>query len=366
MKKIGILTFHYSDNYGAVLQAYALRKKINRIPGCKCDIVNFIPPGFTYSLYQNKKEVRESLIKKRELFDDFLIRYCGMDGTEVSDLQETDYDVYVVGSDQVWNLDFADKNYLLSSIGEKRRKVAYAASIGISTEKAGRYSPLFAQYLPEFSAISVREEEHVRFLEDVAKVSSCSVLDPTLLLEAEDYKEIMTDYSKPEKPFLFFFWLRHDDELMKGVEFANQIARKYDLEILHNVVEARPYMFHKDAGCMMYEGIEKFLWCIKNAAFVVTNSYHGTLFSIQMRTPFYTFVVQKMKSRIDMLVKKLGIGDRVVKEYISPAKIHGEIDFEEIEQKIKRERIHSEQFLSEAINPNANGYGKDEKRESES
>lgn len=349
MKKVGILTFHYSDNYGAVLQAYALRERINRIPGCICDIVNYIPEKYTYSLYQNNEEIRDSLIEKRELFEEFLKEYCGVEEPVISDLQETDYDVYVVGSDQVWNFDFADREYLLSSVKEDKIKVAYAASVGISAERAMDYKELFAQYLPSFRALSVREEEHVEFIGEMSEKKCCSVSDPTLLLRPCDYEKLMAKELLFDKPFLFFFWLRHDHDLMKGVEFANQLARKYDLNIIHSVAGARPYMFHKDGGCMIFEGVDAFLWYIKNAAFVVTNSYHATLFSVQMNTPFYAFPVKKMRSRMDMLSQKLGIGERIVEGYVSPSDMNDDIDFVKIEEKIETERRHSERFLIQAL-----------------
>ena len=99
MKKVGILTFHYSDNYGAVLQAYALRRIINQLPYCQAQIINYVPLGTKYTLYENTEEGRELLIEKRKLFEEFLRENCGIDTPVIHEISGNDYDYYCAGSD---------------------------------------------------------------------------------------------------------------------------------------------------------------------------------------------------------------------------------------------------------------------------
>ena len=108
-------------------------------------------------------------------------------------------------------------------------------------------------------------------------------------------------------------------------------------------------MFYRNGGCMMFEGVENFLWYIKNAYFVVTNSYHATLFCIQFESPFYTFVVSSMRSRIHTLVDKIGVGDRIIESYLSEKDVNRIVDFETIQKKIEIERELSMQYLRQAL-----------------
>ena len=122
MKKVGILTFHYVDNYGAVLQAYALRKKINELPECRAEIINYVPSGFEYELYGNGEKYRAMLQKKRQSFEAFLSKYCGVNTPIISSVEDSGYDYYCVGSDQVWNSGYCnmDKAFFLQ-FGDKKR-----------------------------------------------------------------------------------------------------------------------------------------------------------------------------------------------------------------------------------------------------
>lgn len=351
MKKVGILTFQYANNYGAVLQAYALRKKINSLEGYEAEIINYVPEEFSYSLPLNTEESYENMLKKRTCFERFLNEYCGIKKPMIHKVCGNEYDYYCVGSDQVWNfqMESVNVNYLFAYLDEIAVKFAYAASIGMNIESARVYKKLFAQYVSKFKGVSLREQEQVSFISEVSGLACRTVADPTLLLKAEEYKGIIAKNSLRDKPFLFFFWLPHDHELMKGVEFVNMLARKYDISIVHSIPGAAPYMFCKDDGCMMYEGVENFLWYIQNAKIVVTNSYHAMLFSMQFQTPFYAFAVHSMRSRFDMLIEKMGIGSRMVDSYKDATQVSDVMDFSGIQQQIVCEREDSLVFLKKML-----------------
>lgn len=349
MKKVGILTFHYADNYGAVLQAYALREKINSLNGCFAEIINYIPARYKCALYNNDEECRRNLLKKRDCFEYFLKTYCLISTNRVQAIEEQDYDYFCVGSDQVWNLNYVGEEYFLTNLSDSKVKFSYAASIGMSSEKLVGYKGLYKEYLEGFREISLREDEQVEFLSRECGVNCEVVLDPTLLLKAEDYETLVPGKRLVKAPFVFFFWIHHDHEFLGGVEFVNTISRKYQLEVVHNEINSRPYLFAKESHCMIYEGPEQFLWYIKNAAYVVTNSYHVTLFAMQFKKPFYVFAVESMRSRIDMLAYTYGISDRVVNKYMSPNEINSEIDYESIHRKIQIEREKSVAFLRRVL-----------------
>lgn len=348
MKKIGILTFHFADNYGAVLQAYALRKVINSFSTCHAEIMNYVPPAFRYKKTWQNEEEEKLFFEKRAKFETFLEQHCGVISAKVNSIGDSEeYDYYVVGSDQIWNTNSI--GYFLPEVSDYSKKISYAASIGVSPDAPKLRKSVLQKYVPTFSHVSVREYEHVPLIEEECHVNCECVLDPTLLLDVEDYLPLVSKEKLREDKFIFFFWLKHDSEFMRGVEFANNLARKLGLPIVHYFNFAPKHMFCNDGGDMQFESIENFLWYVKNAEYVITNSYHATIFSLMFHRPFYTFVTQSMRGRIDTLCARFGIDNRVVEKYLSIDKVNKEIDFEGIFQKVYEQRKASIHYLKNAL-----------------
>jgi len=351
MKKVGILTFHYINNYGAILQAYALKKAIDNIEGYTADIINYIPSDRVEYPYEcgdiGKKLMEEKLAK---LYG-FLWDYCDVDRNIVRSVSGRYYDCYCVGSDQVWNFDISgnDYTYLLKDVDASVKKISYASSIGLSVDKLMPYKNVFTNYLSKFSAVSVREKVHQKWLQDVCGIKCESVLDPTFLLDGSEYEEIASEKELTDHPYILFLWYMHDRDVMKAIEFVNTLSRKYGLPIKHNIVKAKPWMIAHDDGCMFYEGIQEFLWYIKNAEIIVTNSYHATMFSIHFKKPFYTFITESMRSRFDSIGEVMGITDRFVGGYITPKDLSVDMDYRKIDKNIEEPRMNSMKFLQEAL-----------------
>lgn len=348
MKTVGIMTFHFADNYGAVLQCYALQKTINNLSDCHAEIINYIPPQYRYPRRWNNMYEKEKFKHKRFLFDAFLYNRCNVSHDNCSYVQGNKYDYYCAGSDQIWNTSDLFEEYFFPHIEPNAKRISYAASIGIGINDICLDKQMLKKYLPQFKEISVRETEHVKLIRDLTGCSCERVVDPTLLLDKEDYEGIVSAEILREHDFIFLYWLNHNNPA-PGVELANTLSRIYNIPVVHSVINAPPYMFAKDGGCMFYEGIENFLWYVKNAKFVVTNSYHGTIFSIQFERPFYTFIVESMKSRIDTLVEITDVDNRIVKEYLLSDHIEENIDFASVKDKIIKERRKSVRFLKKAL-----------------
>lgn len=348
MKKIGILTFHFADNYGAVLQCYALRRVINSMADCRAEVINYIPNSFQYKkTWENEYE--ENLFhKKRDDFQRFLSVHCGIEKPVIHFMSEDEpYDYYVVGSDQVWNTSMEE--YFLPEIVDKAKCIAYAASIGLQEDASGLNKDILKKYIPKFQYVSVREYMNAALIEKICGRKCACLLDPVLLLDSADYEGLMAEKKLRKEKFIFFFWLMHDRECMRGVELVNNISRLLGMPIVHSFNSAPEYMFCNDGGCMQFESIENFLWYIKNAEYVVTNSYHATLFAIQFRIPFYTFIVQIMRSRIDTLCERFSINDRVITGYLPVGRICKDIDFDAVWGRIKDQRRESFGYLREAL-----------------
>lgn len=299
MKKIGILTLHYADGYGACLQAYALRRVINSFPGCSAEIINYVPSAFKYPVYEESDIGYEKMVAKRTKFEHFLSTQCGIKENIQNSVDGTGYDIVCAGSDQIWNLSWDVSEYFLPHVKNKK-KISYAASFGINQNSIFWNDQIYSKYLSEFDAISLREAKEQKKTEELSGKACEVVLDPTLLLDAEDYECICNDKNTKED-FIFLFWIKHDNNFLQGIEFANKLSRNLGIGIIHSFADNPKGIIYNDMGTMIYKGIEDFLYYIKNASYVVTNSYHASLFSIQFGTRFYTFNVDSMRDRIETL-----------------------------------------------------------------
>lgn len=344
MKKIGILTYHFADNYGAVLQCYALCKAINEFEDCEAQVINYVPSKFKY---QSFKGYRQVLFKhKRSMFNTFLNRYCNIEPEMKNTINYEKYDCICVGSDQVWCTIYED--YYLPKV-EGVSKISYAASLGYLPESQVLNEDLIRENLPCFDSISIRENIHKKYLCELCGVDCEVVLDPTLLFDKEMYLPLINRIKQKREEFIFLFYLPHDNQYYKAIELANRIAREYNVEIVHSLSDVPENAFARTSKCMIYEGIEDFLYYIKNAKFVITNSYHATLFAIQFEIPFYTLVVESMRSRIDTLVDKLGIESRVLEKGLLEIEIDEEIDWIRLKERMLVEREYSYKYLRRAL-----------------
>lgn len=354
MKKIGILTFHYADNYGAVLQAYALRKVLNTFEDCEAEIINYVPSGYKMRLHEKRGNAVTKLRERRSKIELFLREQCKVDVPMLSSVQGNEYDYYCVGSDQVWNTQLPENSeyeYFLPHLDNDAVRFSYAASVGIEMTQV--QETVFETYIPKFSHISLREREYIDSFSVFTNKKCHHVLDPTLLLEQVDYElliERKTEGDLPyKKPYVLFFWYHIEDDLFRCVEFVNALARKFGLAVVHSVPDAPAYMFCENCGYMMYSGIEEFLLIVKNADFVVTNSYHGTIFAMQFERPFYMFISKNRGSRLDNLVEMFGLEERVVRKYMSPAQMNKDIDFGKIKNIMSKKREMSMRYIAEVI-----------------
>lgn len=350
-KKIGILTFHYADNHGAVLQAYALRKVINSFPDCHAEIINYVPKGYGYLIPSGCSAV--DMQRKREKFNRFLSEHCGIDTPMCHSVTGNEYDIYVVGSDQVWNLDLrenADYEYFLPHLDEGAKRVAYSASIGMEVERIDR--ALFGKYLPRFEAISLREKNYMDVISELSGKKCKYTLDPTLLLSEKDYEIIMEKPGENEKSYVLYFWYGNGDDVYKSIETVNLVARKYDLSIKHTFSSETCLMRQllvRDGGNILQGGVGEFLWYIKNASVIITNSFHGAVFSLIFRRPLYIYYPAIRSCRQESLVELLNIRDRVLRGYTNADKLNLEMDYSSLSSILESEKKRSISYLKKVI-----------------
>lgn len=352
MKHFGILTFHFSDNYGAVLQCYALRKVINSLDECCADVIPF-NPGRKVGWYDD--EVLQGQYKKKlEIFRTFNYEETGIlkkDFGDICEILNEKYDGYIVGSDQVWNVSFSffDTSYLLDFANEDKLKISYAASVGLDPAHPRMRKSIFEKHIPRFDYISVREKTHESFIAQFTDKKVETVLDPTLLLTAKDYDCLIEDVNKNEENFLFFYYLKHDSTTPLACSFVNMLSRKYNLKIIHFYVEMPEQTFKNENRSFYFEGPKDFIWYIKHAKIVVTNSFHGTVFSILYHKPFYTYIVKSMQARVLDLLGDLGLENRLIRGHKPLNEVDYEINYENVDILLEKKRRESLRFLRKAV-----------------
>ena len=382
MKKIGIVTFHGADNFGCVLQCMALQNAVKTLyPDAQVEVVNYVMPNLQEKqLLINKKQYEE--IKKKfgqkaainrvaenlktlagrrqrtrkfQAFREKELSLSGIVFTEENKFLELPFDVYIVGSDQVWNWGLVrnkEKIFFLEGVPAGTRKISYAASTGHS-RFGEQETAWMKEHISGMDVISVREKSALAAIQKMTekKISVC--LDPTMLHDAEYWRSFER---KPKgmgnKKYVFMYGLGYafcKNQEMEACRLAKEVARKEGLTVIHSYYGAYRKRFDKTAKHCYYQGPYEFLWLIDHAEYVINCSYHGTVFSVIFRKPFYTYSTGGNGARMEDLVQTLGIEDRYLDTAFDVSYADWKIDWEKVEDNWNRERQRSLNYLKEAI-----------------
>lgn len=309
--KIGILTFHEADSYGAVLQAYALQQTLRKL-GADSRFVQIATPKAAQApaapaspaaaLFARRIQAEG---KKREaLFAQFRQTYMSISGTYApTDDIDSDFDCFVAGSDQIWNFRIpgADARYFLP-FAKAEKRYSYAASFGADElpEKAKDWA---AKQLALFQEISVREEKGCGIVKALTGRTAQVCVDPTLLLDPSDWEALAGEPA--QEPYVLLFMLKYDPELMAG---AKAEAEKRGIPL--KVVTAG---FMPQAGMEAWNttGVTQWLSAVRGAQCVFTNSFHGTVFTLifgrGLHVQRLTGELSSRNGRIDELLAFLGL-----------------------------------------------------------
>ena len=367
MKRIGIITIQKCDNFGADLQAYAL--------GAKLRLMGYDAENIDYLFYKNprhrggkmekpvlpispKNRVKEVLFpvltvfrrlrnfsrqaKRDERFEAWFKENVrvGEEYRSVESLYENPpkYDVYMVGSDQVWNprLYSNIKPYFLDFVPQGAKCVSYASSFGVS-ELSGPVFHKYKQWLKKFSHIGLREKKGVETVEAMAlNAEVAHVLDPTLLLTANDWEKVAI---RPEDAPADKYLLLYDLIASQGtVDLARRWAAQEGWQVIRIGAGAR--------------GPGEFAWLFAHAQSVVTNSFHGTAFAVLNHKPFYSVVPSGMTnaSRIESLLNTISLQHRLVRaEDVAEISISAELDWNSIDERLNDARDKSVRFLRRSL-----------------
>ncbi len=378
-QKIGILTFHYAHNYGAMLQAYALKTRLNRM-GYEAQVLNY-QNRYIARLYKKgihidfwKRDVLPSrwghilrLVKEQQYgkkewqkqcsaFESFL-KGALMDGSETKvlapdDLERADCDTYILGSDQIWARELThglDPVYF-GQFAPKKRKISYAASVP-NGDIPDAQKPLFKEYLRKLEHISVREERLAEELRALLDKEVSTVVDPTLLLEKEDYTGLLYEKPLEAEDYVFAYYVVENDVLTKAARAAAKKMNCKLIELHYMKTPGRERELAEtqksiNADYVYSAGPKEFLTYIRDAKLVLTNSFHGTVFSVLFQKKFYS--IYEINGRIENLLGFLGIANRHITE---EDRIHPDedINYDDTKKRLAEYRRVSVEYLEKSL-----------------
>lgn len=357
--RIGIITHHNVPNYGAVLQAYALQHTIMTM-GYDCEIIDYrdvrVERFYHQSLIaQNKiKEILRHFIylgtftKRNRMFEEFRKHNLVVSRLySRKTLQEanSEYDFFISGSDQVWNLSLHnnDTSYFLDFVVDNNKKGSYAASFGYSTVP-DMYLEITKRHLLMYSYINVRESEGVEIAKELSGKNVNQVVDPTLLLS----KNKWFSFVKPVKfkNYIFVYEICRLDESYKyALELAEQTGKM--------VVAVTPFdrlkgvAYQGNIEWVNFLSPETFISLIYYADYVITSSFHGTVFSILFEKKFLCTINNKSatNSRIKSLLEMVDLSARLT----NLNEIYDDIDYSKVQSLLSRQIENSKNILKDMI-----------------
>ena len=260
------------------------------------------------------------------------------------------YDYIITGSDQVWNylITNTDPTYLLDFVEDNYKKIAYAASFGVENVP-DNLKEWYKNLLNDFKAISVREKQGQQIIKDLCNLDVPVVLDPTLLLNKNDWLKLNFHKVKRNK-YILLYCLRKSDLLN---EMAEKIKEVDDLELVALNPRTR-FMYSKFSAATA--GPEEFVELFMNAEYVLTNSFHGMAFSINFNKKFLvdldTKSAQNTNSRLLNILELLDLTDRIVSEPQDISKMYEEIDYKKVNEILDIERQKSLSYLKTSLGLN--------------
>ena len=373
--KIGIVTWFHYRNYGTVLQAYALQKFL-KSNGYNCVLVNYIPINNKTFIEKIKSgnlkhriaskiescrykflepNIKEMILERNRAFENFVaynidFTQKSQTSSELFKLNET-IDCFICGSDQIWNPENFNGVYYLNFVNDKNKKISYAPSFGVGHIPTSKIEEI-RQLVNKFDWLSVREDKGASILKELTQKDVEVVVDPTLLLSKTDWGQVSVNPNISEDYILCYF-LGDRQEYWKAVQNIQRMT-KYKVII----IPARFNAYLKKYEIRTSTSPEEFIGLIKNAKLVLTDSYHGVIFSLKFERDFYVFKRFKDKdkrsqnSRIYNILKMLNLEGRlidsnVLKDYKDNYSIE---NYGEINKVLSRKIDDSTAFLTKSLN----------------
>lgn len=370
---IGILTFHWADDCGAMLQCYALKSYLNQYR--KTVLVPYVPKplrsryriflydrnaGFLRRIYRSAKELlhksfyrrMKTKVKMRRFRRAYLTKSCRMLYTpqEIAAFGK-DIDTFVAGSDQIWNPDITEgfqEGYFCTFrkwTDGRARCVSYAASIG-AERLAERHRETFTKLLANFDSVSLREPSAKPYVEMCFGKRLSLVLDPVFLLERKQWEALAKRQERNKKKYALVYY----NEYNAGMEkFLGSLERETGCEIWSMHAGKGRYPWTGNTKYIYGKGPAEFLGLLWQAEYVVTNSFHATAFSVIFHKQFAVFAHSVRNARMGDLLHTLHLEERMLQEGDGVAVMDQRIDWDVAEHALQGEIARSREYIEEEI-----------------
>lgn len=374
--KASVITLHTVDNYGSVMQTYATQQVFKYL-GYDVEFVDYwrkdnLPQYRAEKLLESStlqklkpiwgmcgftQKITVFLLKKvlehkKSPMWEFLEKHVQITPKRYSSFEELMEnppvaDIYITGSDQVWNSIWnqgIDRAYFLDFAPKDKPRIAFSASIGRERLDEDEI-PETRELLEKYKAISVREQSAVYVLDSMG-IESTLILDPTLMLDADAWRELAAPM-KQAKPYLLIYQLNPNCQMD---EYAERIAKRKGWAVVR--IGFGQSDRKKVGTCVMLPSVEEFLGLFCNAACVLTDSFHATAFSLNLGTDFISILPRRFGTRIESITRLTGTKDRVLLSYDDLEIVDKSIDKETVQHILEEERKKGFDFLRKAIAKN--------------
>ncbi len=396
MKTAGIITIHYVDNYGGTLLTYALQEVVHRL-GYDSRVIDFDPTPLPsrvghlskvlgrrlarmplyvhYFPHYLKLFVRQGLALpprhghrstglRKGNFDRFREQYINLSenhytSTEAIQNSPPKYDAFICGSDQIWN------PYICKSNGQARNEPAYFLKFAPESKRIS-YAPSIAipvipkqlreemtSLLNGIAYLSVREKQGADLIKKMTGKDAEIVLDPTLLLDHKQWDQIAVEPDMKE-PYILAYYLGKPGKEGKYRQFSQKLSEETGYRLV--LISAKADEREKLVAISKYDvGPAEFVGLIKHASCVCTDSFHGTIFSINYKRPFYVFErpgssgETSMATRIYSILEMLGLTARLMRPDASPPSDSFVLDYSKADVILSKERENSIRYIRESL-----------------
>lgn len=379
MTKVGIITMHKVWNAGSALQAYALQHIVANL-GYDVELIDYVYPNWEHTAYQQSdKDFPQhsylglcksfiSQVKAKWSAKDPMALYYKFYAEQFNDsavcyqsrksLLENPpiCDIYVTGSDQVWNPNYIgfDTNFFLAFAPASAKRISYASSFSVSSVPA-YLREIYASELNNYSHLSVREASGKALVKELTGKEAEVCLDPTLLLDRKSWLKLADASSiRIDEPYLLIYIMGYAyspyPDIYRHIEAVN---KELNLPIVWlNGVEGHYHIKFRKKQISL-TGPYEFLYLFANAAFVVTDSFHGTAFSLNMEREFISVVksLEGSDSRMMNLLRSVGASSRarVCKEAVHEEEAQPKVNYEQVRENLVQLRKQSIEYLECAL-----------------
>lgn len=373
-KHIGIINLQYTKNYGAVIAAAVLEDVVRKIAGndyivntvyyapskkfasLKETIADEIEMAGGFRLWIGTKiskhlptppEVKKSVQKFTVFRDTFLNvtpRYT--DASQIN--KDVNYSAFITGSDIVWGpkrtTNFRADGYYLKFADKGEKRIAFAPSLDhVVDKKLTKLAPYYKENLKHLDCISVREKSNIEFIQSLTdkKVHHC--YDPVFLVDADYFDDMISvaDVNKDDRKFIYVYILEFNQEI---VDYANKLAKEKNLKICYYSANHKNY--EADSEDCTTDGPAEFLYRLRNAEYVLTNSFHCIVFSLLFKKKFLSFIRSSISIKATDLLKEFGLMNRVATKN---SNIDEPIDFDKVDEKLKEIKESSLDYLKDSL-----------------